>query len=86
MKALCDGLDDEEISSFVEVAKKSICSTHRRTEEQIVLHSVENLLGYPSVAKALEEERIVIKPWLFDMEAGAVLEFQSESEQFEVIA
>jgi len=86
VKALVDGLEDEEISSFVDVAKKSICSSHRMTEEQIILHSAENLLDYPSVAKALEENRVVIKPWLFDMEAGAILEFRAESERFEVVS
>jgi len=85
VKALCDGLEDEEIQSFVEVAQKSVRSCTRKTEEQIVLHSVENLLGYPSVAKALEENRIKILPWLFDMENGAILEFKSDSEQFEAV-
>ena len=86
VQALVDGLEDEEIQSFVEVAKKSICSTHRKTEEQVVLHSAENLLGYPSVAKAMEEGRVAIKPWLFDMEAGEILEFKVESKEFEIVS
>ena len=64
VKALVEGLDDEEISGFVDAAQKSVRSSARTTEEQVVLHSVENLLEYPSVAKALEEERVVIKPCL----------------------
>ncbi|MDB2683178.1 hypothetical protein N9Z27_02895 [Alphaproteobacteria bacterium] len=86
VEALVNDLQDEEISSFVDVAQKSIRSTPRKTEEQIVLHSAENLLGYPSVAKALEEDRVKILPWLFDLEAGEILEFKSETEQFEVVS
>ena len=86
VKALVEGLDDEEISGFVDVAQKSVRSSARKTEEQVVLHSAENLLGYPSVAKAIEEGRVSIKPWLFDMEAGDILEFKSETEQFESVS
>lgn len=86
VKALVDGLPDEEIQSFVEVAKKSICSSHRETEEKIVLHSIENLKGYPSVAKALTENRVVIKPWLFDMEAGEILEYSEDRKKFEILS
>lgn len=88
VKALVEKLADEEISSFVDVAQKALhtaetcCDgvcTHdellRYTEEQIVLQSAENLKGYPSVAKALTEKRAIIRPWLFDMERGNLLEF-----------
>ena len=88
VRALVEKLDDDEISSFVDVAQKALrkaencCDgvcTHdqmlRYSEEQIVLLSAENLKGYPSVAKALKENRVVIRPWLFDMESGNLLEF-----------
>ena len=86
IKAMVEKIDDDEISSFINVAQegveraKSICGcshTHdellRQSEEQIVLLSAENLRSYPSVAKALEEDRVVIRPWLFDMETGNLL-------------
>lgn len=88
VRALVEKLQDEEISSFVEVAQAAmetaqtccdgVC-THdellRHTEEQIVLQSMENLKHYPSVTKALSENRVLIRPWLFDMESGNLLEF-----------
>ncbi|MCD8497830.1 MAG: hypothetical protein LRZ85_06980 [Alphaproteobacteria bacterium] len=87
VRALVEKLDDEEISSFVDVAQKALhtaedcCNgvcTHdellRHTEEQIVLLSAENLKGYPSVARALKEGRASVRPWLFDMANGNLLE------------
>lgn len=94
VKALVEKLDDAEISSFVDVAQKAIhkaetcCEgvcTHdellRNTEEQIVLLSAENLKGYPSVAKALTENRLTIRPWLFDMASGNLLEHNGKEFQ-----
>lgn len=88
VRALVEKLQDEEISSFVDVAQTAldkaktccagVCSHDellRLSEEQIVLQSMENLKHYPSVEKALAENRVTIRPWLFDMESGNLLEF-----------
>ena len=96
IKALVEKIDDEEILSFVEVAKAGLeraqknCSaiqcSHdellRHTEEQIVLASAENLKTYPSVAKALSENRVTIRSWLFDMSHGALLEHCTDAKEF----
>lgn len=95
IKALVEGLPDEEISSFVEVAragldeaKKRVSAedTHddlyRHAEEQIVLQSMENLNSYPSVQKARAENRIHIKAWLFDMHHGNLLEYNAVQKKF----
>ena len=95
IKALVEKIDDEEISSFVEVAKQGVekaqlrCAgvcTHeellRHAEEEIVLQSAENITHYPSVAKALAENRVTIRPWLFEMETGSLLEYSSEEKKF----
>lgn len=93
VKALVDGLDDEEISSFVEVAQSSlekakecccVCeeTLHSMTEKQIILQSVENLKTYPSVQKALAENRVTTRPWLFDMAEGDLLEYDEDKEDF----
>lgn len=98
VKALVDDTDDEEIASFMEVAQ---CCLHqakenvkaeagdeallRATEEQIVLASVENLKTYPSVAKALSENRLNLRGWLFDMHHGKLLEHATEEEGFQPI-
>ncbi len=96
VRALIDGLEDEEITSFVKVAqnglkKAKICSEHdngdlaRHTEEQIILQSVENLKSYPSVKAALDKGNITIKPWLFEMEQGSLLEYNEQDQQFKTI-
>lgn len=96
VKALAEELDDPEISSFINVAKhglekaKACCSTHdeilARTEQEVVLESCENLKAYPSVAEALASGKAVIKPWIFDILTGDLLEHNPESGTFEVIS
>ncbi len=92
---MVEKIDDEEISSFINVAQEGLehakarCSgscTHdellRRSEEEIVLLSSENLKSYPSVAAALAENRVVIRPWLFDMESGELLQYNPDFKEF----
>lgn len=95
IKAMVEKLDDEEISSFMDVAKAGmekaaktcdgVC-THeemlRHTEEEIILLSAENLKSYPSVANALAENRVIIRPWLFNMESGELLQYSHDFKQF----
>jgi carbonic anhydrase len=54
----------------------------RHTEEEIVLLSAENLKTYPSVVTALAEGRAVIRPWLFDMESGELLQYNQDFKEF----
>lgn len=95
IKALVDKIEDEEIAEFVQVAQEGLECAHecvghnapkddllREAEKQIVLQSVENLKTYPAVAKALADGDVVIKPWLFDMSAGDILEYNAESNDF----
>jgi carbonic anhydrase len=95
IEAMVEKLDDEEISSFMDVAKTGLekaqatCGnscTHdemlRHTEKEIVLLSAENLKTYPSVANALAEDRVAIKPWIFDMESGDLLQYNSDFKEF----
>jgi carbonic anhydrase len=96
IKALVEQIDDEEISSFISVAQKGLeraqhlcgptCTPPgllRHAEEQIVLQSAENLRGYPSVAQALNENRLTIHSWIFDMTQGDILSWNVQSETFE---
>lgn len=95
IKAMVEKIDDEEISSFINVAQEGLekakgrCGnscTHdellRQSEEQIVILSMENLKTYPSVAQALAEDRVVIRPWLFDMENGNLLQYNEDFQEF----
>lgn len=95
IKALAAGINDEEISSFINVAKhglekaKACCTNEQdildKTEKEVILESTENLKKYPSVATALEEKRITIKSWQFDMKSGDLLEYNSDTKDFEII-
>ncbi len=95
VKALVNNLDDPEISSFIDVAKHGLakaeacCTTHdeiiARTEQEVVLESCENLKSYPSVAKALAAGNVQIKPWIFDMNSGDILEHDEQTDTFEII-
>jgi carbonic anhydrase len=96
IQALANNIEDEEISRFINVVKHAhdkaeACCTNpedvnAQTEKEVVLESVENLKGYPSVAKALTEERVTIKPWLFDMKQGELLEYNETSKEFEIVS
>lgn len=102
IKALIDNIDDDEITSFIEVAQSSLdkartlccASKHtpmdaqlqRKTEEQIVLQSAENLKGYPAVKEALAAGELEILPWLFCMEEAAIYAFNPEKQAFEKTA
>lgn len=95
VKALIENIEDPEISSFVAVAREGLHKAeelagndtdhddlHRHAEEQIVLLSAENLKTYPSVHYALKEGRLTIKPWLFDMSHGDLLEYDEAQGKF----
>lgn len=95
IKALAEDIDDPEITSFVSVAKHALtkakaCHDNHddiiaKTEQETVLESVENLKGYPSVAAALAENRVTIKPWVFDMHAGNLLEHDPKKNEFIIV-
>ena len=95
IQALISNLQDPEITSFLEVAQSGLeiarhkcgvtCQPHelqRHTEEEIVIQSVNNLKGYPSVARALADGRVTIKPWMFDMESGNLFEYNETDKKF----
>lgn len=95
VKALVEKIEDDEISSFVTVAQEGLkhaeecCadqSKHddlfRHAEEQIVLLSTENLKTYPSVKAALDDGKIEVVSWLFNMEEGAIYSFDQSEQRF----
>ena len=92
IKALCDGLDDEEIKGFIEFARKALnkAKTYSATEQdvvdhtekEVILQSAENLKTYPSIKAALGKGEVEIKPWLFDMVGGNLLEYDEKSKKF----
>ncbi len=95
VQALADQTQDEEISSFIDVTQHCVHRAKdivgpdvpqddllRATEEQIVLESLRNLKGYPSVSLALSENRLTMMGWIFDMKHGQLLEYAPETKRF----
>jgi carbonic anhydrase len=92
MKALVENIDDEEISSFISVAKQALktaegcCDNHadvlKCTEREAILESVKNLKDYPSVRAALEKGTIDVKAWQFDIRAGDIYEYDEGKQAF----
>jgi len=92
VKALVEQLEDEEISSFIKVTEKALeeakskCSDPAhimdQTEKEVVLQGVENIKQYPAVARALSENRVKIKPWIFDIKTGDLLEHDPVTSEF----
>ncbi|MCB9991518.1 MAG: hypothetical protein H6867_09080 [Rhodospirillales bacterium] len=95
IQALVESIDDEEISSFIDVAKggfekaKACCADEtqhddlfRHTEEQIILQSTENLKTYPAVKEALAAGKLKIMSWLFNMEEGAIYNHDETIDDF----
>jgi carbonic anhydrase len=101
VKAMIEGIEDPDISSFVDVAQlakqraeisrdfaTAACAGFdmQSTLEQELLHvSEENLRGYPAVQQALAENRLTIKKWLFDLEKGDLKEFNPNTGRFETL-
>ena len=95
IKALVENIEDQEILSFIDVAQTGVLHAQKRcddqcmhdellryAEEEIILQSVKNLKTYPSVRTALDENRLVIKPWLFDMKEGQLMAYNEQSKAF----
>lgn len=94
IEAMAESIDDPEITSFIAVARdglekaKTLTKTDdheellRRAEEQVVLLSVNNLKTYPSVAKALKENKLEVRGWIFDLHSGNLLQYDEYLQKF----
>lgn len=96
VQAMVDNSDDEEIRPFLDSSKvcleevKRCCNSRdellAQAEKATILQSAKNLETYPSVRRALAENRLDIKTWLFDMKEGQLLEYDTQTQDFKVIS
>jgi len=99
IKALAENIDDPEIASFIDVERKSVERAKkklgsdgtdeqllREAERQTVIQSMENVKSYPSVKKALVENRLNIFGWIFDMESGTLMQYNPQTDNFDPIS
>jgi len=59
---------------------------YRLTEKLSIISQIENLLTYPSVKKAVDEERIHIHGWVYDIEDGEIDYYDPDSGTFKALS
>ncbi len=96
--ALVEGTTDPLINDWVQMAadaktlaEKKVGLTDkeallRETERQTVIMSFKNVMEYPMVKKAVAEGRLAVSGWYFDMEKGALHEYDPKKAAFSQIA
>ncbi|MDH4283707.1 MAG: carbonic anhydrase [Gallionellaceae bacterium] len=57
----------------------------RACEQAAILKSLENLMSYPWVSSRVKEGRLALHGWYFDMENGALMQYDSDAGEFRVI-
>ncbi len=101
IKALVGKIDDQDISPWINTAKKALNSAAnnlsknennnseeallRETEQQAVILSIKNLATYPSVQNALKNGTLKINGWIFDMYSANLLELDPATGEFNSI-
>ena len=95
--ALVEGIDDEDVAPWLSVAQNACARASqkvsnneheallRETEKETVIESVNNVLDYPVVQKAVQDGRIEVHGWLFAMDSGDIHELDQEHGTFSVI-
>lgn len=66
-------------------AKDDLAMRSWLTEKLNLLNSLENLLTYPGVEKALKEGKIEIHAWYYIIETGEIYEYNVKNKSFSLI-
>ena len=76
-------------------AKKIALMTHREnpkeellryTEKVSVIHQIDNLLTYPAVKKRVDEEKLFLHGWYYDIETGDIEYYDDETYEFKPLS
>jgi carbonic anhydrase len=83
IRCLCEGHEDgksrEFIDDWMSIANKALDgklegeAQHRHVEREAVKVSLDNLLSFPWVKSRVEDGRLKLHGWWFDLEAGELL-------------
>lgn len=57
----------------------------RACEQASILVSLENLMSYPWISRRVNEGKLALHGWYFDMERGELLQYHHESAAFRVL-
>jgi carbonic anhydrase len=58
---------------------------HRAIVEQNIVVQLEHAAGYPAVRKALEDRRLELHGWLYDLHGPQVYSYNFKTQQFETV-
>jgi carbonic anhydrase len=65
-----------------ELAHKSSEERHTACEQASILQSLDNLLTYPWLKRRVEQGRLVLHGWYFDIGSGALMAYSARQQQF----
>jgi carbonic anhydrase len=65
-----------------DLAHKSAEERHKACEQASILQSLDNLLTYPWLKRRVEEGKLVLHGWYFDIDSGALMGYSARQQQF----
>lgn len=68
-----------------ELPDKPLKVQTRACEQASILVSLENLMSYPWISRRVNEGKLTLHGWYFDMESGELLQYHHESGGFRVL-
>ena len=57
----------------------------RACEQASILESLENLMSFPWISRRVNEGKLALHGWYFDMENGTLMQYDSDAGEFRVI-
>eukprot|EP01032_Pedospumella_encystans_P033280 gene33279-biopygen27470 len=55
---------------------------HKACELASILHSLDNLLTYPWIKRRVDQGKLKLHGWYFDIESGALMAYSARRQQF----
>lgn len=65
-----------------ELAHRDSAEQHHACELASILQSLDNLLTYPWLKRRVDEGKLKIHGWYFDLESGALMAYSARQQQF----
>jgi carbonic anhydrase len=65
-----------------ELAHKTSDERHKACEQASILQSLDNLLTYPWLKRRVEQGKLVLHGWYFDIDSGALMAYSARQQQF----
>jgi carbonic anhydrase len=65
-----------------ELAHKSSEERHTACEKASILQSLDNLLTYPWLKRRVEEGKLVLHGWYFDIDSGSLMAYSARQQRF----